>query len=37
MEQYREIRQIGHGNFGAVFLVEKLDTGEKFVVKKIRK
>jgi hypothetical protein len=36
MEQYRELRQIGRGNYGAAILCEDLETGDKVVVKKIR-
>lgn len=36
MEAYRELKQIGRGNYGSVYLVQELETGLKFVVKKIR-
>ena len=35
MEHYKTLRQIGRGNYGSVFLVELLETGEVFCMKKI--
>jgi serine/threonine protein kinase len=35
MEAYKVVKQIGRGNFGAVYLVESLETGEPLCLKKI--
>ena len=35
MEAYKVIKQIGRGNFGAVYLVESLETNEPLCLKKI--
>lgn len=36
-EQFRPIKKIGKGNFASVFLVEKLETKEKYAVKAFSK
>ena len=35
MEHYKTLRQIGRGNYGSVFLVELIETGDIFCLKKI--
>ena len=35
MEKYEKLQQIGQGNFGSVYLLRKVDTGERLVLKQV--
>ena len=35
LNQYKSLKKIGEGSFGEVFLVQKVNTNEKYVLKKI--